>query len=141
MFDNLYYNFTEQQEILMMDYTRWYDQDDRIRFILDTLESLEEAIRYEAAEDLMQIIINNKYPPELDEFLNQLNSSYVANRRRWYDRDERVHSAVEMLKYINEGEKRELLREYLYSMISQGVKDGNNLKSNYELPISVDEKF
>ncbi len=122
-----------------MDYTRWYDSDDRIRFILDTIESLEEGIRFEAAEDLMQIIINNKFPPELDEFLEQLNSGYVASRRRWYDTDERVHSAVEMLKYINESEKRELLKEYLYSIISQGVKTGNYLRSNYELPIVVDE--
>ncbi len=118
-----------------MDYTRWYDSDDRIRFIIDTIESFEEIVRFEVAEDLIQIIVNNKYPPELDEFLNKLNSSYVANRRRWYDRDERVHSAVEMLKYINEAEKRELIKEYLYSIISRGIKNGTYLKENSILPL------
>ena len=38
-------------------------------------------------------------------------------RRRWYDEFETVHSAVEMLKYLNPEERKNTLKEAINSII------------------------
>lgn len=102
-----------------MQFTRWYDKDKNLRFIVNVLEKLDEETRNNLASEIIQILISDKYP-DTDEFIEQINSNWIASSNRWYDQDEIVHSAVEMLKYADTEEKRDLLKEFLYSIINNG---------------------
>ena len=112
---------------MLMAYTRWYDKDNQIKIIMDTLEKIDDEIKISVAVDLIQIVMGSKIT-EADEFIDELNSEYVPVRRRWYDRNETLHSAVEMLKHVEGDEKRELLKEILFSIMF--FSDSNKKNSN-----------
>ncbi|OGI19560.1 MAG: hypothetical protein A2287_07620 [Candidatus Melainabacteria bacterium RIFOXYA12_FULL_32_12] len=105
-----------------MHYTRWYDQDNYTRLLMSTLEQLEDEIKIELASDLIQLIIQSNYSSNLDILIKEINVQYDSSKRRWYDQNETVLSAVKMLKYIstyvNGDNKKDLLSEFLLSLIS-----------------------
>jgi len=100
-----------------MQFTRWYDKDNNLKFIINVLEKMDEETRKLFASDIIQILLSDKYP-NTDELIEQINGNYNLSRNRWYDNDDLVHSAVEMLKYANTVEKKELLKEFLYSIVN-----------------------
>lgn len=103
-----------------MEYTRWYDRDSYIKLFMNTLEQLDDNSKIELSSELIQIIIQNNYVDDLDEFIEKINSSYLSLRRRWYDKYETILSAIEMIKHITENvdnnTKIELLTEFFNSM-------------------------
>lgn len=105
-----------------MSYTRWYDEDNYTRLLMNTLEQMEDEIKLELADDLIQLIIQNQYSSDIDVFLKEINNQYLPSRRRWYDQNETVHSAVKMIKCISRNisgdDKKNILSEFFYSIIS-----------------------
>ena len=99
-----------------MTYTRWYDRDKYLKLLMETLEHLDENLQKSVASDLIQMIIQEK-GEEADIFLDQINAEYSPIKRRWYDKEENIKSAVEMLKYIDEEERIEVINEILYSIL------------------------
>jgi hypothetical protein len=89
---------------------------------MSTLEQVEDETKHELAFDLLQIIIQNNYSEDIDALLNGINNQYLPTRRRWYDKDETVHSVVKMLKFlsnqINGDDKKDLLQEFFYSLVT-----------------------
>jgi len=83
---------------------------------MNTLENVSDETKISVAVDLLQMVLKLRYP-ETDEFIEELNANHVKTRRRWYDRNENLHSAIETLKHISNDEKCHLLREILYSII------------------------
>ncbi|MDD3014569.1 MAG: hypothetical protein PHC34_12775 [Candidatus Gastranaerophilales bacterium] len=102
-----------------MQFTRWYDRDNNLKFIINVLEKMDEETRRLFASDIIQILVSDKYP-NTDEFIDQISANSISSKNRWYDCDELVHSAVEMLKYADTDEKKELLKEFLYSIVNNG---------------------
>ena len=99
-----------------MEFTRWYDKDENLKIIMQTLENLDPETRLLIAADIIQMAVESKVP-NTDNFIDDLNAEYIPIRRRWYDTSESLHSAIEMLKLISEEEKQEFLRELFYSIL------------------------
>lgn len=105
-----------------MDNTRWYDKDNYTRLLMTTLEQVDENARIELASDLIQIIFQSNLSSNLDKLIENANNEDLPVKRRWYDRNEALHSTVEIIKYIskslNGNDKKDLMREFFYSVIS-----------------------
>ena len=93
-----------------MNYTRWYDKDQYLKFIMDTIENVKDELKRDIVNDFIQIIMQDSCS-DMDGFINKINNEYVSDRHRWYDKDESISSVVEMLKFVDEEKKKELLKE------------------------------
>lgn len=89
---------------------RWYDKDPQLKTIMKFLEKAPEDIKVDVAMDLMQLIIQEDYtdPEGLIEFAK---SNYIGNAERWYDADDVVHTAIEMLKLVKEHDRQLIIKE------------------------------
>ena len=99
-----------------MTFTRWYDKDNQIKLLMEALSHLDDDVKVHVAADLIQMAMN-KRGHKADELIEEINQEYHPVRRRWYDKDETLHSAIELLKYIDSDEKKEFFKEILYSII------------------------
>ncbi len=107
-----------------MQYTRWYDKDQTLSVVMSALEKLDEQIRNAVATDLLQLIIQRN--DNQDSLLKKLDQQDTGARRRWYDKEDNIHSAVELLKVIEKPERDPILKEVLYT-IMHFVKEKNGL--------------
>jgi len=98
-----------------MEFTRWYDKDEQLKALMQTLEHVNDDIKLSVAADLLQMVLKSKCP-NTDDFIDDLNAEYLPVRRRWYDRFETLHSTVEIIKNTEGDEKRELIKEIMYSI-------------------------
>jgi len=96
---------------------RWYDKEEQLSLVMRALEFADDDIKLSIAADLIQMVMANRDVESYDEFIEDLNEEYVPVRRRWYDQFETVHSAVEMLKYLNPEERKDTLKEAINSII------------------------
>jgi hypothetical protein len=100
----------------METFTRWYDKDEQLKLIMSTLEHTSDDLKLSIAADLIQMVIDSRVP-NTDEFIEDINLEYVPVRRRWYDKFESLHSAIEMLKFVKGNEKSQILKEFIESLI------------------------
>lgn len=98
-----------------MKHKRWYDKDEALKRIMEFLENSDADRQDEVANDIIQLIVNKQY--DVDNFIQVINSQTPEIRNRWYDKDETMHSAIEMLKNVDENEKKELFNEILNTFI------------------------
>lgn len=96
---------------------RWYDKEEQLSLVMRALEFADDDIKLSIAADLIQMVMSNRDVESYDEFIEDLNEEYVPVRRRWYDQFETVHSAVEMLKYLEPEERKDTLKEAINSII------------------------
>lgn len=99
-----------------MAYKRWYDKDIILKQIVSLLEKLDEETQNDIANDIIQLIIEKQY--DSDDFIKVINSDTPSGESRWYDKNETLQSAVEMLKDTDEYERRELFNELLISFFN-----------------------
>jgi hypothetical protein len=97
-------------------FTRWYDKDPRLKAIITFLEKSPEEVRIDVAMDIIQLIIQENFTSS-DQLIDFARANYIGTGQRWYDSDEMVHTAVEMLKLLSEAERNILLREVADSLI------------------------
>lgn len=102
-----------------MDNKRWYDKNEILQQIMNMLENTDPALREDIANDIIQLIINRQY--DIDSFIQIINNHTPFNRNRWYDKNETMHSAAEMLKNVEESEKKELFNEILFTILNYRV--------------------
>lgn len=98
-----------------MQHNRWYEKNETLKQIMETIESFDPETRNDIANDIIQLIVNKQY--DVDNFIHIVNNQSPFIRKRWYDKDETTHSAVEMLKNVNEDEKKELFNEILTTIL------------------------
>ncbi len=106
-------------------FERWYDKEEDLSLVMKALEFADDDIKLSIAADLIQMVMANRDTESTDEFIEDINEEYVPVRRRWYDEFETVHSAVEMLKYLEPEERAATLKEAIRSIIyfqSQKIK-------------------
>ena len=91
-----------------MKYVRWYDKDPDLSSLMSFLESLNEDVRDEVAQDLIQIILSEiKTNP--DGEISLLNENKITEYKRWYDKNLSLHSAIEIIKNLNEEQRKQII--------------------------------
>lgn len=99
-----------------MKYVRWYDKDPDLSRLMKFLENINEEIRDEIAQDLIQILMgevcNNS-----DEKISDLSALTITEYKRWYDQNLSLHSAVELIKNFGEEERREIITRLMESVV------------------------
>lgn len=98
-----------------MKHERWYDKNTILKQIMETLENIDSDSQNDIANDIIQTIVSSKC--NVDNFIHIINDQTPSIRNRWYDKDETLLSAVEMLKNTDENEKKELLNEILTNIL------------------------
>lgn len=107
---------------------RWYDKEEQLSLVMRALEFADDDIKISIAADLIQMVLANRDTEQVDDFMEEINEEYIPVRRRWYDKFETVHTAVEMLKHLNPEERSATLKEVINSIIyfqTQNIKGDN----------------
>ena len=99
-----------------MNYVRWYDKDPDLSHLMKFLESLNEDIREEIAQDLIQIILG-EIRTNQDGEISILADSKITEYKRWYDRNLSLHSAVEIIKNLDTEKRKEIISLLMESKV------------------------
>lgn len=99
-----------------MNYVRWYDKDPDLSHLMHFIEGLNDEVRNEIAQDLIQIM-TSELSINADGQISDISSSGVTEYKRWYDRNITLHSAVEMIKNLDTEERREIIERIMESIV------------------------
>lgn len=100
----------------MMKYVRWYDKDPDLSSLMSFLESLNEDVRDEIAQDLIQIILS-EIKTNTDGEISHLNENRITEYKRWYDKNLSLHSAIEIIKNLNDEQRQEIISLIMESIV------------------------
>lgn len=109
--------------LYIMDYIRWYDKDPDLSHFMTFMQGLNDELRDEIAQDLIQILMG-EISADSDGEISVLGESKLTNYKRWYDKDITLHSAVEIIKNLDQSKRKEIL-ENLRESIVQILTDYN----------------
>ena len=99
-----------------MTHSRWYDQDKNLKLLFKLLQKLPLSEQNTIASEIIQILMQKN--PHSDEFISNLD--YIADRHRWYDKSETLHSSIKMLKNLSIEDRSEVLSE-VFSTIFEAI--------------------
>ena len=99
-----------------MKYVRWYDKDPDLSSLMSFMESLDEELRDEVALDLIQIILS-EIEANTDGELSHLNDNKITEYKRWYDKNLSLHSAIEIIKNLNEEQRKQIISLIMESIV------------------------
>ena len=99
-----------------MKYVRWYDKDPDLSSLMSFMESLDEEVRDEVAQDLIQIILS-EIEANTDGELSHLNDNKITEDKRWYDKNLSLHSAIEIIKNLNEEQRKQIISLIMESIV------------------------
>lgn len=106
-----------------MNYVRWYDKDPDLSHLMTFLQGLDDTLREEIAQDLIQILTSELYC-DMDGKISALSNLNITTYRRWYDQDLALHSAIELIKDLNAEDRKEII-ERIHESIVQILTDYN----------------
>ena len=112
----------------MNKYVRWYDKDSDLSHLMAFLENLEEDLRDEIAQDLIQIILG-ELETNKDGEIFQLGENKITEYKRWYDKNLSLHSAVEIIKNLDDEQRKEIISLLMESIV-QILAEYNYEKNN-----------
>ena len=113
-----------------MKYVRWYDKDPDLSSLMSFLESLNEEVRDEIAQDLIEIILS-EIKTNTDGEISHLSDNKITEYKRWYDKNLSLHSAVEIIKNLNTEQRQEIISLIMESIV-QILTEYNYDKSKEE---------
>lgn len=96
-----------------MTHSRWYDHDENLKLLFKLLQKLPLEEQNTIASEIIQILMQKN--DQSDEFISNL--EYVAERHRWYDKSETLHSSIKMLKNLSIEDRSEVLSEVFSTII------------------------
>lgn len=99
-----------------MNYVRWYDKDPDLSHLMKFMEGLSEEVREEIAQDLIQIILN-ELKTNKDGEISVLADNKITEYKRWYDQNLSLHSAIEIIKNLNEEQRKEIISLLMESIV------------------------
>ncbi len=99
-----------------MKYVRWYDKDPDLSNLMTFLESLNEDVREEVAQDLIQIIMS-ELNTNKDGEISLLADNKIIEYKRWYDKNISLHSAIEIIKNLGTKERKEIISLIMESIV------------------------
>ncbi len=92
---------------------RWYDKDDNLKLLFQLLQKLPLDAQNTIASEIIQVLMQKNIRP--DDFISEI--EYIADRHRWYDKSETLHSAVKLLKILSPEERAEVLSEVFSTIV------------------------
>lgn len=111
----------------MDDIKRWYDKSAKLSELMDVLSNLADSDIDKIAQPLYQIVrIYWKQKREKEELVSmgadKLFGYYKAyNKRRWYDRNPSLSSAVNIMSTLSVKDLDEIVDGFLYALRSEGL--------------------
>ena len=99
-----------------MKYVRWYDKDPDLSSLMSFMKSMDEEVRDEVAQDLIQIILS-EIEANTDGELSHLNDNKITEYKRWYDKNLSLHSAIEIIKNLNEEQRKQIISLIMESIV------------------------
>ncbi|MBS4759213.1 MAG: hypothetical protein KHX03_00760 [Clostridium sp.] len=99
-----------------MKYVRWYDKDPDLSNLMTFLEGLNEDVREEIAQDLIQIIMS-ELNTNKDGEISLLADNKIIEYKRWYDKNVSLHSAIEIIKNLGTEERKEIISLIMESIV------------------------
>ncbi len=108
----------------MNKYVRWYDKDPDLSHLMTFIENLSDDIREEIAQDLIQIILS-EIRTNKDSEISLLSENKITEYRRWYDKNISLHSAVEIIKNLDDDKRKEIISLLMESIV-QILAEYNN---------------
>lgn len=98
------------------NYSRWYDKDPRMKSLISFLELSSPQMKVDVCMDILQIIIQDGLK-SADEVMNFSCGNNIGKAERWYDRNEYTHSAIELLRMLNDNEKDQIFPEIINGIL------------------------
>lgn len=99
-----------------MNYVRWYDKDPDLSHLMSFLEGLNEDVRDEIAQDLIQILMS-ELCTNADGKISDLSALTITEYKRWYDQNLSLHSAIELIKNLGEEDRKEIIARLMESIV------------------------
>lgn len=99
-----------------MNYVRWYDKDPDLSHLMKFMEGLSEEVREEVAQDLIQILLG-ELQTNKDGEIHNLSENKITEYKRWYDQNLSLHSAVEIIKNLDEAQRTEIISLIMESIV------------------------
>lgn len=99
-----------------MNYVRWYDKDPDLSHLMSFLEGLNDEVRDEIAQDMIQILMG-EICTNSDGKISDLSAVTITEYKRWYDRNISLHSAVEMIKNLDDEDRKEIISRLMESIV------------------------
>lgn len=89
-------------------FKRWYEEDSVVAACISKLETLQESLKRQTANYLMEEIINK--PPYSEMVADDIFklATEESQRRRWYDFDEVIRLFIELLRHAPAETRREI---------------------------------
>ncbi len=78
-------------------YQRWYDRDPALSRALDHLRQASDAYQAQVALNIIKIIVEHQAAEDADE-PDDAPRDHPHQRRRWYDVNATLHSAMQLLR-------------------------------------------
>ena len=98
-------------------YNRWYDKYPDLKQLLNLLETVNEKHADIIAQDFLQIV-TDKYKDKFDVLIKQISDNAPPSYCRWYDKNYDLHTCIELIKILDDNEKKELINNYIMSLLS-----------------------
>lgn len=93
---------------------RWYDKDPEVKEFLTFLQNLDINIQQDIAQDLLQIILQEtSHNPDWE--IGYLNKNKPHKYERWYDKNANLHSAIELIKSLDDVNRKETIGKIMES--------------------------
>lgn len=99
-----------------MNYVRWYDKDPDLSHLMKFMEGLTDEVREEIAQDLIQIILN-ELKTNQDGEISLLSDNKITEYKRWYDKNLSLHSAIEIIKNLDDEQRKEIISLLMESIV------------------------
>lgn len=99
-----------------MNYVRWYDKDPDLSHLMKFMEGLTDEVREEIAQDLIQIILN-ELKTNQDGEISLLSDNKITEYKRWYDKNLSLHSAIEIIKNLDDEQRKEIIMLLMESIV------------------------
>ncbi len=88
------------------EYQRWYDKDPALSKALEQLRQASDKYQAQVALNIIKIVIEHRTEAEAQNPIETLNQAVCHHesieseilRRRWYDLNETLHSAMQLLQ-------------------------------------------
>lgn len=100
-----------------MKYNRWYDKYPELKSLLNLLESIDEAYRELIAQDFLQIVMS-QYSDQFDEVIKNISDNAPSEYSRWYDKDYNLHTCLEVIRFLDDNEKKQLINAFINALLS-----------------------
>ena len=102
--------------LYIMDYVRWYDKDPDLSHLMTFMQGLNDELREEIAQDLIQILMS-EICTDSDGEISVLGESKLTTYKRWYDKDITLHSAIEIIKNLDAEKRKEIISSLRESIV------------------------